>query len=92
MGSLFNLAYLFGGGELHQKYVQAYKSKTIRYSEMKNEISQAIFQELQPFQERRREFENNPELVEKILEEHTKKCREKAQQTLKEVKEKMGLL
>lgn len=92
VGNLFKLAYLFGGADMHTKYVQDYKEKRIRYSEMKTEIAEAIFQELQPFQERRKEYENNPQVVDRILEEHTAKCRELAQGTIKEVKEKMGLI
>lgn len=92
VGNLFRLAYLFGGKELHHKYVQDYKDKTIRYSEMKGEVAEAIFAELAPFQEKRKEFEENPELVEKIIVENAEKCRGLAQETMKEVKEKMGLL
>lgn len=91
VGNLFKLAYLFGGAQLHTKYVQDYKEKRIRYSDMKSDISDAIFQELKPLQERRKEFEKNTKLVDQILDEHMKKCRERAQVTIREVKEKMGL-
>lgn len=92
VGSLFSLAYLFGGAELHQKYVQYYKAMNIRYSDMKTELAEVIFQELKPFQERRKEFENNPKLVDQILDQHTITCRQRAQETIVETKEKMGLL
>lgn len=92
VANLFKLFRLFDKGELHHKYVQAYRDKIIRYSEMKNDLAELIYKELQPFQERRREFENNPELVDKILEESAEKCRQRADETMREVKEKMGLL
>ena len=92
VGNLFKLAYLFGGAELYQKYVEAYKEKRIRYSEMKTDISEAIFQELKPFQERRKELQGNTKMVDMLLDEHTEKCRQRAQRTLGEVKEKMGLI
>ncbi len=92
VGSLFRLAYLFGGAELHTKYVHSYKEKKIRYSEMKSEIAEFIFRELQPIQERRKEYENNPKLVDEILSEHLEKLHLRAQETLKEVKEKMGFI
>jgi tryptophanyl-tRNA synthetase len=92
VANLFTLAYLFGGKELHHKYVLDYKEKKIRYSEMKADIADAIFNELQPFQEKRREFVENPQRVDAILREHAQRCRDRAQETLREVKEKMGFL
>lgn len=92
VANLFVLAYLFGGAELHQKYVQEYKNKIIRYSDMKKDVAGAIFTELQPLQEKRKEFENNPTLVDEIIANSAAKCRIRAQETVKEVKEKMGLL
>lgn len=92
VANLFKLFRLFDKGELHHKYVQDYRDKTIRYSDMKNALAELIFTELKPFQERRKEFENNPELVDSILEESAEKCRQRADETMREVKEKMGLL
>ena len=59
---------------------------------MKEVIADAIYRELKPLQEKRKEFEENPQLVDDILAEHTEKLRKKAAETIKEVKEKMGLL
>ncbi|MDP3941462.1 MAG: tryptophan--tRNA ligase [bacterium] len=92
VANLFVLAYLFGGKEMHHKYVEDYKEKRIRYGEMKQELSQIIYEQLVPIQERRRVLEANPEKVNAILKEHAAKCREIAQGTIKEVKEKMGFL
>ena len=92
VGNLFILAYLFGGPELHQKYVVDYKEKKIRYSDMKAEVAEAIDKELAPIRERRKEYEDNPQLVDEIITEHTQKCRERAAKTMQEVKEKMGLI
>lgn len=92
VGNLFILAYLFGGKELHQKYVQDYKNKIIRYSDMKTDVANAIFKEFEPIQEKRRYFEENPKIVDDIVKEHAEKCREIAQATIKEVKDKMGFL
>lgn len=92
VANLFTLAYLFGGKELHHKYVEDYKEKKIRYGEMKQELSEIISTSLEPIREKRREFEAEPEKVDAILKEHADRCREIAQQTVKEVKEKMGFL
>lgn len=91
VANLFILAYLFGGKELHQKYVQDYKEKKIRYSEMKSDIAEAIYKELKPLQERRKHFEENPALVDTIIAESQAKCLERAEETMLEVREKMGL-
>ena len=92
VANLFILAYLFGGKELHHKYVEDYKEKRIRYGEMKQELADVLYRQLKPIQEKRREFEENPALVDAILSEHAGKCREIAQKTVLEVKEKMGFL
>lgn len=90
VANLFTLMYLFGGKELHHKYVIDYKDKKIRYSELKAELAEVIYQELRPIQEKRKYFEDHPEVVDKVLLEHAQRCRSQAQLTLKEVKSKMG--
>ena len=56
------------------------------------EVAEAINNELAPIREKRKQYEENPALVDEIIARHTEKCRELAVATLKEVKEKMGLL
>jgi tryptophanyl-tRNA synthetase len=58
---------------------------------MKYILADAIFKELKPIQQRRREFEENPQIVDDIILDHTAKCRQIAAVTMGEVKEKMGL-
>ncbi|MFL2112971.1 tryptophan--tRNA ligase [Latilactobacillus curvatus] len=53
-----------------------------------NEVLQAKFA---PIRERRAEFEKNPEAVYKMLEEGSKKANAVAKQTLKEVRDAMGI-
>jgi tryptophanyl-tRNA synthetase len=65
---------------------------TLKYSDLKEHVAESIFAELQPLQIRRRELEQNPEYVDRVIEEGTKKAREVAQKTVREVREKMGLL
>ncbi len=92
VANLFTLTYLLGGKEMHHKYVLDYKDKKIRYGEMKSELAEVIFKELQPFQEKRREIEAKEGFVEEVIATNAGKCRLRAQETIKEVKEKMGLL
>lgn len=89
--NLFALLKLFADEKTYNKFVLDYREKRIRYTEMKAVLADAIYQELQPLQERRKKYEENPKLVDKIIEEHTEKCRELASATMREVKVKMGL-
>ena len=57
----------------------------------KRELAAAINQYLQPFREKRSYYESHPEEVDKILEEGTKRAREKAKQTMKQVKKAMQI-
>jgi len=89
--SLFEFVGLFQGKEKKDELESKYKDEGVRYGEIKNELSEAIYNELKPIQEKRAEFENNPELVDKIISEGNKKARVVASQTLIEVKKAMGL-
>jgi tryptophanyl-tRNA synthetase len=89
--SLLTLVDLFEGKEKKEKYENDYQNEGIRYGEMKAELAEAIYHELKPIQERRKIYEKDPSLVEKILENGAEKARKIAADTVKEVKEKMGL-
>lgn len=91
VANLFKLLKLFAYNTMYNKFAQDYKEKKIRYSEMKNVLAEAIYKELQPLQQRRQEFANDPVFVNEILEDSNEKCRLIAEETMKEVREKMGL-
>ena len=57
----------------------------------KKQLAQNIINSLEPIREKRKYYEERPELVDKILIEGTKKAREIAKQTMKEVKKAMKL-
>lgn len=82
---------LFQGKEKVEEYKKLYISSGIRYGDLKKELSEAIYEELKPLQEKRRELESNPEYVDKVIREGAEKARAVARETLKEVKQKMGL-
>jgi len=62
------------------------------YVDFKNDLAEVIINFLKPFQEKRKEFEGDHDAVLNILEKSEKRAGELAEKTLKEVKEKMGLL
>ena len=57
----------------------------------KKELAKNINEYLKPIREKRKYYEENPELVQKILEEGTKKARKKALETIKKVKKSMHI-
>ncbi len=92
VANLFTLLKLIGSDEVYNKFILDYRDKKIRYSEMKEILSDAIYKELQPIQEKRKYFETHPEIVGEIIAEGNKKAIAIARETVEEVKKKMGLL
>ncbi len=92
VANLFTLLKLFTEAEVYKKFENDYKEKKIRYVELKDVLAQAIYKELKPLQEKRKEFKENPELVDSIIEEGIEKSRQTAEETMKEVRSKMGLI
>lgn len=91
VANLFRLLKLFNLDDKYNKFEQDYRDKKIRYTELKEVLAQAIYKELKPFQEKRKEFLENPRLVDSIIEESLQKCLAMAEETMREVREKMGL-
>lgn len=92
VANLLHLVELFEGKEKRERYGKDYLKSGIRYSELKEELAQAIYKELKPIQERRKIFENDPKLVEKILTHGAEKARKVASEVLLETKKAMGIL
>ena len=57
----------------------------------KKQLAQNINKELNPIREKRKYYEEHPEIVDKILKEGTAKAREEAKRTMKKVKKAMML-
>lgn len=91
VGALMEFVEMFQGVAKRQLYEDLYTGGGIRYSQLKAELAEAIYQELAPMQARRQEYEQNPPLVTKILQDGARRAREVAENTLKEVRQKMGL-
>ena len=91
VASLLSLVSLFQGEKRSQDYRQNYLGKGIRYSDLKKELAEAIYQEISPLQERRKKIEQNFDYLDQTINEGALKAREIAQETVREVKEKIGL-
>jgi len=92
VATLFTLIELFEGELKRIQYEKAYISAGIKYSQLKSDLAQAIYRELIPIQEKRRMLEAKPGYVDDVLRDGAKKARNIASVTLREVKEKMGLI
>jgi len=92
VSSLLAFVKLFQGEEKRKEYEDKYQREGIRYGDLKKELSEAIYKQLQPIQEKRKELESKPQEVDKIIEDGNEKARIIAKETVKEVREKMGLL
>ncbi len=68
-----------------------YKKGKVGDVKVKEKLARAINEFLEPIRTRRKKYENQPELIEKILTEGTKKARKEAAETLKIAKEAMGI-
>ncbi len=70
---------------------ERYKAGQVGDIEVKKYLVEVLNNFLDPIRKRRAEYENQPELVEKILKEGTEKARIEAQKTLAEVKKAMKI-
>jgi tryptophanyl-tRNA synthetase len=92
VANLLTLVELFEGESKRKQYEAAYLNEGIRYRDIKEDLAQAIYMELEPIQAKRQELERQPEHIKEVIHRGTKEAREIAQQTLAEVKEKVGIL
>jgi tryptophanyl-tRNA synthetase len=91
VASLLTLVGLFLGAGRREELEKQYTGGGIRYGEVKAELADAIYNDLKPIQDKRKELENNPGYVDEVINEGAEKARFVAGKTVKEVREKMGL-
>ncbi len=90
IANLFTLLKLLKLDKEYIKFEHDYSNKKIKYSDLKNTLAGTIFEELQIFQKKRKEFENNPALVDSIINDGQNKCLDMAEETMQEVRSRMG--
>lgn len=92
VAALLKLVELFQGKNQMEAYKNQYLSVGgLKYQEIKQELADAIYQQLKPIQTKRKAFEANPEKVSNIIEQGAAKARRIASQTLAEVKKAMAI-
>ncbi|MCK5476093.1 MAG: tryptophan--tRNA ligase, partial [Candidatus Pacebacteria bacterium] len=81
------------GTEKNKKYfLEQFKNKDIKFSELKDALAEDISNHFKDFREKRKELEKDPEKVKNILSEGAEKARVIAKKTMREVKEKVGVI
>lgn len=90
--NLLILVEMFEGQDKRQAYEKQYQGEGIRYNQLKQDLAQAIFQELQPLQQKRQELLENPDYVAQVIQQGAEQAAQAASQTVHEVKQKLGLV
>jgi len=74
-----------------RNFTNEYKNGSLKYSEFKPFLAEEIIKMLAPIQAKRCELEKNIDYVKKVLAEGAKKASTIANETIKKVKEKIGI-
>ncbi|HEX9503806.1 MAG TPA: tryptophan--tRNA ligase [Patescibacteria group bacterium] len=90
--NLFDLLELFGNPKLLQKFQKEYNDNTIKYSELKTTLADSISEYFSPIRATKTKMHKNQDQVVKIFQAGAAKAAITANQTLTEVKTKLGLL
>lgn len=77
--------------EMVGDFKSAFDNGSLKFVELKDVVAEVIYNELKPMQERRKQLEADPAYVDRVIKEGAEKARIIAQQTVLEVKQKMGL-
>ncbi len=73
-------------------YKKAYEAGKLKYSEFKPRLAELIINYFADYRKKRAELSKNPEYIKKVLKDGADKASAIAKKTLKEVKEKIGLI
>ncbi len=91
--NLIDLLEEFSNDEaLVKKFRDEFKDKTIKYSELKPALTEAIVSHLKPMQEKREKLLKDKKYVEKVLEDGAKRAKEIASKNMGEIKKIIGII
>ncbi len=88
--ALFTFANLFLPATVN-KYKKEYENGSLQFVSLKDAITEAIYNELKLFQERREKIAADKKYVDEVINDGATRARKIAQETIKEIKQKMGL-
>lgn len=90
INTLLLLVELFEGQKQRKSYEDQYLTTGLKYQPLKENLSEAIYRFLKPIQQKRKYYEQRPDLINKFLKSSQEYARKIAYETIKEVKAKMG--
>jgi len=90
--NLLRLLKEFGTPDEYEKFKTAQDNKTIKYSELKETLAKIISEYFTPFRKERKKLAKKPDYIKRVLEEGARKAKRIAQETMKEVKKKIGVI
>ncbi len=89
--NLFMLLDLVSGKEVADHYRKAYADCSIRYGDMKKQLAEDMLKVTLPIRERILDIRNNDEYLSKVVKSGAERARAYAADTLKDVREIMGI-
>jgi tryptophanyl-tRNA synthetase len=90
--NLFDLLLEFGKQDKYDEFHKQYKAGTIKYSELKETLADAIATYFEPMREKRKDLDSQEKEIDKIVKEGAAKASKVANETLTAVKSKIGLV
>jgi len=90
--NLFDLLLEFGKQKSYDMFTKQYQDQTIKYSELKEALAQAIAQYFAPMREIKQQLDTQDKQIAKIIADGAAKASKIAQSTISQVKEKIGLI
>lgn len=90
--NVFALHKLFSSKESLHDVEQKYKSGNIGYKESKEILNDAIQGFVRPFRQKRKELEENKDFVIEVLKKGGEQARQRAEEKMKDVRQKIGLI
>lgn len=89
ISNLLEIYHLLSGAPI-KEMEKKYQGKG--YGEFKSDLAEIAVKYFSAFREKKKELAGNPDFVKKVLKDGEERARSIAEQTMKEVKEKMGLI
>ncbi|HKP32882.1 MAG TPA: tryptophan--tRNA ligase [Chitinophagaceae bacterium] len=89
--NLFQLMRLVSSNDVLNKFEKDYDNCNIRYGDMKKQLAEDMVRFISPIREKSASIKNDSAYLQEIMDEGTAKARKSAGETMKLVKEAMGL-
>lgn len=90
--NLFEIIKACGNTDAYQQLWDVYHAGTLKYSDLKEVTSETLIEYLRPFKEKKKEIESDKRALKHRIKVSSEVIRQRAQNTLREVKELTGLL